>query len=1175
MDEEQARAIFVAKKLEGAELDEAVANAILSKSQKDTVKSTGTLSDAMKGLGVAIKTNPLFWAAGGALAIWGIIKAIDYFTVSIDEARDAASESLDSFTSLQSEIESVKSELEASTDRMKELEQQPNLTFVEQSELDKLKETNDELERQLRTKQTLVDIAGKEARESAIAYLDKSDSYARYLGFDMSNVEAGNQRYGQIDEEMFSGNVLEIAEQKLADYEALVSRKKDLENEMDTFIQTNPENYGQSDIYRNMQMEMNAISNNMDILQNDLSVSVQEFQQFDDALDIENDSAYINSINQIVDSFNRLFGSGIGQSLTDKFDAIWNADSFKQSRKEIEALASAGKITGDVLSSNEKYKQLIEETGATADEVASHINSLMEAEDKNGSFYNTPALSYSGTIEELNKMSAALSAMDEAYSHFIDKDAEITFGDLSSISEQFKDVSGIEDYVKAIQDAKGNAKATQKAFNDLAGAYVEHTGILDQVNEGNARLIQSYLEEQGIANADILVQQALTDSLERVAAQKYYTATASAALDGATANEVNRIFDEADAAGISRIALFDLERAKISCNNTGVVTDGDIENLIALANAAGIAEAAVKNAKAAQGQKASSGVARSAGAENAINQSIYDNLNAGIDAELYKPKEYTFSGGAASNKSRGGGGGNGGGGSSAKDTTQEIDWLERKLDLLKKKRDDLSEKASSDSLAYLGLDSKAIEQAKALFDKMTSMGGLSGDDFKQFATLAGQAGVSITDFYAAIQNGGTESRASALSALLETNKVLLEEYTNAAEIYRQKYEDSLSGLSDDIRSKIESGDVTIETYSGDEADRIQKAIDARDKYLSTLDEEEQTREDVHETSKKIYENEIDYLGELNDRVEAQNTLINAQISYLEAAGQVVNASSYEALIANLQRQQSIIEKQLQKRREELKALMALDPDFQNTPEYYELLGYIEECESSLVDLDTEIQNVNNDIMKMPIERMQTAIDMYNDMTDAMTNWAAEIEASGKQVDAEYYQALIENGATIIDQYKEQADLIRDVMGEYEVGSKNWQELYDQLQDINSQMSSMVQNLHKWNEELLKMPINSISSQIDQLNQVLNGLEKLQGDYDTVISAVVDAVQKQKDALADENEATNEEYASKIEALQSRLDLIKKQNAQVKLQLAYEKALYDLQNANTQKTERVKDCPNIW
>lgn len=106
----------------------------------------------MKGLGVAIATNPLFWAAGAALGIYATVKAIDYFTVSVEEARETAIDAASELDELESSIDSINSELKTSASRIDELNDKPNLTFIEQEELQNLKDTTAELERQFELK---------------------------------------------------------------------------------------------------------------------------------------------------------------------------------------------------------------------------------------------------------------------------------------------------------------------------------------------------------------------------------------------------------------------------------------------------------------------------------------------------------------------------------------------------------------------------------------------------------------------------------------------------------------------------------------------------------------------------------------------------------------------------------------------------------------------------------------------------------------------------------------------------------------------------------------------------------------------------------------------------------------------------------------------------------------
>ena len=227
----------------------ALATAALSASQTTATATTGGLTAAMKGLGITIATNPLFWAAGAALGIYATVKAIDYFTVSVEEARETAIDAASELDELESSIDSINSELKTSASRIDELNDKPNLTFIEQEELQNLKDTTAELERQFELKNAMQNVAEANARDSAIEYLDKKGSYQRYAGWDMSQVDVGNSHYGQARYDIFSGNQLDIIQQQLSDYESYINRKNELDKKIVDFkiSKPNPEDYTLAD----------------------------------------------------------------------------------------------------------------------------------------------------------------------------------------------------------------------------------------------------------------------------------------------------------------------------------------------------------------------------------------------------------------------------------------------------------------------------------------------------------------------------------------------------------------------------------------------------------------------------------------------------------------------------------------------------------------------------------------------------------------------------------------------------------------------------------------------------------------------------------------------------------------------------------------------------------------
>ena len=116
---------------------------------------------------------------------------------------------------------------------------------------------------------------------------------------------------------------------------------------------------------------------------------------------------------------------------------------------------------------------------------------------------------------------------------------------------------------------------------------------------------------------------------------------------------------------------------------------------------------------------------------------------------------------------------------------------------------------------------------------------------------------------------------------------------------------------------------------------------------------------------------------------------------------------------------------------------------------------------------------------------------------------------------------------------------------------------------------MIQNLKKWNEELLQLPLTKISNYSSDLNTVKDALTALQDDYTTVISAVTGAIDDETKAIQDQQKEFQKNIEKQKDAIQDKIDLLDKQNTKLQLQQDLEQKLYNLQIANTQKTEKVK------
>lgn len=231
LNEEQIKAILIEKGLTGqiletttAELAQATATNALTASQTGATASTLGLGSAVKGLGASMKafalSNPIltFIAAIG-VTIYGVVKAYDVLTVSVEEANEALDESVSSFDSVTNEVKELEDEIKSCGERISELQrlsENGTISISDQQELELLRQTNEELERKLALKQAEQIQAQKEVLDSNEKLLNTKirSSYS------MSDVNVG-RGIGKVANAILPEEELSLA---INEYENLLRR---------------------------------------------------------------------------------------------------------------------------------------------------------------------------------------------------------------------------------------------------------------------------------------------------------------------------------------------------------------------------------------------------------------------------------------------------------------------------------------------------------------------------------------------------------------------------------------------------------------------------------------------------------------------------------------------------------------------------------------------------------------------------------------------------------------------------------------------------------------------------------------------------------------------------------------------------------------------------------------
>lgn len=273
------------------------------------------------------------------------------------------------------------------------------------------------------------------------------------------------------------------------------------------------------------------------------------------------------------------------------FDEAWlnlkNTDNsdLKGAADDLLDLANAGQLTGNALEGLAGGQQLMNETGLSAEALAQKINGLVNAST------------------QLSSMSAQISKLSDMLA---DK-KNGTVASASDLAGFDVSVRGLESWDK-FEEVMGSSESSmdqcQKAANALATEWVNSENFLANLTDANKQYYITQLDQMGVENASAVVEQALANKRAEEAAQTEYNTTATeyntkaktenekvtTDLTDAIPKEVAEILAEASASKAAKKSIAELYLSKLDINNTKINTKDDVNNIVAIAKAAGVSK---------------------------------------------------------------------------------------------------------------------------------------------------------------------------------------------------------------------------------------------------------------------------------------------------------------------------------------------------------------------------------------------------------------------------------------------------------------------------------------------------------------------------------------------------------------------------------------------------------
>ena len=584
------------------------------------------------------------------------------------------------------------------------------------------------------------------------------------------------------------------------------------------------------------------------------------------------------------------------------FTKVWNnagsgsseADQAIAKEKEnLLELAKAGRLTEDTFEKSSVADKFTD-IGISIKDATTYLNKFATKSDQ-----------LNGMETGIKSISEVLGQKKENLKNKKTKDQGISPDVLAGFDENVKGLDSWKEFEKTMGNGKSTMEECQKAANKLATEWVNDNNFLAQLNDTNKDYYISSLDNMGVANAEAVVTQILSNKHKVLAAQKLYAKETGEDLTDQSVEEINRFAEEKGYTAQLRAELYNLALQKQLTNGSKLSFDDDLDAITDLVESAGVAVSALNalsSSKYAFEQGKSGGLpqevvqAQLAMAQkevDAAKKKLNDKANSKVKPKV-KPKitDTSSSSGKGSKSGR----------DKSSSSKQTIDWIERALNRVSSTLDLIKAKAEN----LFGTNSLKMLQ-------------------KQEASLKSQYNI-LKKQYA---------------------------YQNKAE---KKYLAKVNSikLSSSLKKAVQNGRISgslkqlIATYGEKTATRIQNYQDYWDKAQDQKKSKEETRKAMRENLSDRYQLHIDDADARKSRNEADLENLTTAKSKAKVLKDTLKhiATSYDYQIKQAKLENNdvkIAELKAQKKKEQRETEVQI---LQNYADEYEATGSLYEAQSS-------------------------------------------------------------------------------------------------------------------------------------------------------------------------------------------------------------------------------------
>lgn len=378
-------------------------------------------------------------------------------------------EETENLKNIRSNLDSLNSELETTKSRIEELESKGPLTLTEQEELDKLKEQNAELERQIRLEEAREERARNKQAKAAKGAFETDDDF-KPVDYGIKVGNKFDEKLGSVEKAKDKLNQAEVALQDAINsgmntesnkfkrleknLESAQEDYADAQSDWDEFMKGKEEEYGDLEWFD---------GDNLTEAQKTVNEIISTMQNYSDRAEIMFGSAGAKE-----SALNRLFGergSEAGKAFQEAFNAKIESGEIKVDVDKFgdysTAIDNATDSVKGLISENPQLKVQLDSLGISAEDVARYFLNI------SGAMQQTSEAT-SVAVSDI----ASLTSAYGSYASVLQTVNDITF-DGQAISD---------DYYTALQEYLGDVTVGEESFGDAIdttnGKVVKNTRLL-------------------------------------------------------------------------------------------------------------------------------------------------------------------------------------------------------------------------------------------------------------------------------------------------------------------------------------------------------------------------------------------------------------------------------------------------------------------------------------------------------------------------------------------------------------------------------------------------------------------------------------------------------------------------------------------------------------------------